>query len=95
MYGLFESALKKYFNITISQELKSHVIQASHEYLIKNLQKTQVYLAKTNGGRCFNNRPLNVSLTDVIVDVDIVGCYGKGLRLQEYPLVITVIIYYL
>nr|YP_010951645.1 hypothetical protein RU988_pgp210 [Laurencia elata]WMP12584.1 hypothetical protein [Laurencia elata] len=52
-----------------------------------------IYLAKTNGGRCYNNRPLEPSLKGILIDVDITGCYGKGLKLQRYligkPMIIS------
>lgn len=47
---------------------------------------TAVYNAKVDGGRCRNNRPNVVRTKQLIADADIAGCYGNGLRNQEYPL---------
>ncbi|NEP35392.1 hypothetical protein [Moorena sp. SIO3B2] len=49
-------------------------------------QLTSVYNAKVDGGRCRNNRPTTVTSNKLIADADISGCYGNGLRHQEFPL---------
>lgn len=92
--NLLEAALMKYFNIPNTKTLASYVQNASHKILIENLSSTQAYLAKTNGGRCYNNRPLEPSLTGVMVDIDIKSCYGQGLKLQEYPIGNPIILEY-
>lgn len=38
--SIFESVLKKYFKIKTDDELRSHVINASHEEMILNLGST-------------------------------------------------------
>ena len=47
---------------------------------------TSVYNAKVDGGRCRNNRPTTVTSNKLIADADISGCYGNGLRHQEFPI---------
>ena len=47
---------------------------------------TGVYNAKVDGGRCRNNRPTIATTNKLIVDIDIAGCYGNGLKNQEYPI---------
>ena len=65
----------------------------SAEYL-KNLSTTGAMNAKVDGGRCRNNRPTDTFLEGVICDNDIAGCYGEGLRVQDYPLGIPSILDY-
>ena len=65
----------------------------SADYL-KNLSTTGAMNAKVDGGRCRNNRPIHTFIEGVIVDNDIAGCYGEGLRVQEYPLGIPSILDY-
>lgn len=90
--ALFEASIVKFFSITNRKKLIENVESSSHKTLIEKLISTQVFLAKSNGGRWYNNRPQEPSLTGVIVDIDINSCYGQGLKLQEYPLVQPVII---
>lgn len=52
---------------------------------IKTMKSTGVYNAKVDGGRCRNNRPVDVSIHRPIADADIAGCYGNGLKHQDYP----------
>nr|YP_009243970.1 hypothetical protein Sdur_174 [Sporolithon durum]AMK96212.1 hypothetical protein Sdur_174 [Sporolithon durum] len=94
VFKLYEAALLKSLNIKNSNQLKEVLKYSCHEFFIQNLQSTQVYLAKTNGGRCYNNRPLDHSIKGPIVDIDIKGCYGNGLRLQEYAIGRPIIIEY-
>lgn len=61
---------------------------------MSNTSSTAIYLAKTNGGHCTNNRPLDVVTQGPIVDIDISGCYGNGLRNQEYPIGRPVVLEY-
>lgn len=46
---------------------------------------TAVYNAKVDGGRCRNNRPTDISIHRPMADVDIAGCYGNGLKYQDFP----------
>nr|AAB68814.1 ORF5 [Pyropia pulchra] len=74
----------------LMQELAKGSVQ---EFLAcKN--KTAVYLTKTNGGRCFNNKPFSVSSKGIYTRVDIKGCYGNSLRNQLYPIGSPVVIQY-
>lgn len=53
---------------------------------IKTLRNTTgVYNAKVDGGRCRNNRPLDLNVQRPIADADIAGCYGNGLKHQDFP----------
>nr|YP_009395110.1 hypothetical protein [Bryothamnion seaforthii]ARW63878.1 hypothetical protein [Bryothamnion seaforthii] len=94
VHCLLEAALLSYFKINNTNLLRRQIKHASHNTLIENFSSTQIYLAKINGGRCFNNRPTEPSLSEVLVDIDINGCYGKGLKLQDYPVGRPVIIDY-
>lgn len=94
VHTLLEGALLSYLDLEGSKELKELVQHGSHDYLMGNLQSTQTYLAKTSGGRCYNNRRLEPSINSIIVDIDISGCYGKGLQNQDYPIGRPVIIDY-
>lgn len=47
---------------------------------------TAIYNAKVDGGRCRNNRPKVSSISRLIADIDISGCYGNGLKNQDYPI---------
>lgn len=59
------------------------------------MNTTASLLAKVFGGRCRNNRPTETIVQELIADIDISGCYGTGLRFQEYPLGTPVIIDYI
>lgn len=52
---------------------------------IKEMKSTGVYNAKVDGGRCRNARPIDVSVHRPIADADIAGCYGNGLKNQDFP----------
>jgi hypothetical protein len=52
---------------------------------IKTMKSTGVYNAKVDGGRCRNNRPIDVSVHRPLADADIAGCYGNGLKHQDFP----------
>jgi hypothetical protein len=53
---------------------------------IKTMRTTAVYNAKVDGGRCRNNRPIDSSVHRPLADADIAGCYGNGLKHQDFPL---------
>jgi hypothetical protein len=62
---------------------------------IKSMRTTTaVYNAKVDGGRCRNNRPTDVSCNRPLADVDIAGCYGNGLKHQDFPFGRPIIIDY-
>ncbi|WP_228055943.1 hypothetical protein [Lusitaniella coriacea] len=49
-------------------------------------KNTKALLAKVQGGRCRNNKPLITHIKSFLCDIDISGCYGEGQRNQEYPI---------
>ncbi|BAQ63235.1 hypothetical protein GM3708_3641 (plasmid) [Geminocystis sp. NIES-3708] len=68
---------------------------------LRKLKDTRAILSKVDGGRCYNNRPLETSVfksgnynniddltnnLNMLCDIDISGAYGKGLSLQDYPI---------
>lgn len=63
IHCLIEAALKDYFSLNTTSELYNLVRHCSHDILIQNCESTQAYLAKTNGGRCYNNCPMEPSVT--------------------------------
>jgi len=83
-----------------STELLSILTKYANSDYLKGENSTRIFLSKCDGGRAFNNRPLDTSVkkpieTDVrklllsrnfLCDVDINGAYGNGLCVQEYPL---------
>jgi hypothetical protein len=92
---LFESVYQeKLDDKKILEVLNTYTRSASSEFLISKEDHTSGLLAKVLGGRCFNNRPLDTVHKGVLVDIDISGCYGEGLRGQLYPLGRPVIIDY-
>jgi hypothetical protein len=56
--------------------------QLSH--LIGN--QALLYLGMTDGGRCVKERSTIDVLNGVLVDIDINGCYGNGLKNQIFPI---------
>ena len=84
---IVRSTLLKHLNLDIKD--KNRVIElcrygtSAH---IKTMKSTAVYNAKVDGGRCRNNRPIDVSVHRPIADADIAGCYGNGLKHQDFPM---------
>ena len=93
---LFRSALLK--ELSLGVEEKHKVIEicryGTSGYLKEIKGRTGVYNAKVDGGRCRNNRPIDVVIEALLADLDIASCYGHGLRIQEYPVGRPVIIDY-
>jgi len=88
---LFKSVLFNHFDISeddkeTQKRLIEQCIWASASNLKTKTDDTQCLLAKINGGRCRNNRPLTPYLEGTIIDIDISGAYGNGLRHQIYPI---------
>lgn len=81
----FEASLMTALNISDLKLLHSLTKPGTAE-TIKESNETSKYNAKVDGGRCRNNRPTDVRTEGLICDIDISGCYGEGLRAQEYPL---------
>lgn len=94
VYDILEATLLRNFEFSNREELKEAVCDASHDCLIDNPSSTKIYLAKTNGGRCYNNRPTEATFKGVLADVDIKGCYATSMSSQDYPIGRPVIIDY-
>lgn len=84
-------------NLTWRKELTEiidkFVKPASASHLRQFSTRTCALLAKVEGGRCRNNRPTEVFAlrkikgkydASLICDIDISGCYGEGMRNQNY-----------
>lgn len=67
---------------------------ATADYLKRKVSHTSCLNAKVDGGRCRNNRPIDTTASGVLIDIDIAGCYGEGLRIQLYPLGVPIVIDY-
>ena len=114
---LFEAALAHYFQLEPKnwvEEFKKIVDEfirpGSADELRKWVNFTSALLSKVEGGRCRNNRPIELSIKNVfttpetqltrkrqlitklrmydciIVDNDLLSCYGEGQRNQNYPI---------
>ena len=92
---MIEAVVKKTLNVDSEDtyETKKYSSYACADN-IKKLGSTGALNAKVDGGRCRNNRPTNTYAHGVLVDIDIAGCYGEGLRSQEYPLGTPLVIDY-
>ena len=94
---IFRSILLNKLGLDISG--KNQVIElcryGTADQFKQSRNTTAVYLAKVDGGRCRNNRPTVACTQKLIADADIAGCYGNGLKNQEYPLGRPVTIDYL
>ena len=92
---LFEAGIHKLFgkyydrNVIINQ-----FCQYGSADKLKRENTTGSLLAKVDGGRCRNNRPIETVHHGLLCDIDISGCYGEGLRTQIYPLGIPCILDY-
>jgi hypothetical protein len=53
--------------------------------LLSNRLDSGNLLAKVFGGRCYNNRNSERYVKNLMIDLDIAGCYGNGLLNQDYP----------
>jgi len=51
-----------------------------------NPKTTAQYLSIVDGGRCRNERVTETTISGVLTDIDISGCYGAGLLNQRYPI---------
>ena len=97
--ALLFNTLSHRLGIKDSKRLKGLLKLANGDYLRKT-KDSRVLLSKVDGGRCFNNRPLDFKIdkevyNDIkslvtgrnsLVDIDISGAYGKGLSVQDYPI---------
>lgn len=82
---ILEAKLMKHIGTTDKKYLLKFTEHGTSKTL-KESYGTKIYLSKVDGGRCRNNRPTDVSVRGKVCDIDISGCYGEGLRVQEYPL---------
>jgi len=71
-----------------------YIAAASAGELRKNSNNTSALLAKVQGGRCRFNRPSDIIKNTPIVDLDISGCYGEGMRNQSYFIGVPEIVSY-
>ncbi|NES80868.1 MAG: hypothetical protein F6K10_05395 [Moorea sp. SIO2B7] len=85
--NIFRSKLLQTLGLTQKEEKKliEYLQHGTAAHLKKFKTTTAVYLAKIDGGRCRNNKATASSVTKLLADIDIKGCYGNGLRHQDYP----------
>lgn len=102
---LFESALAANLGIVNDDEndktwqdllteiINEHIKPSSANDLRQFSTFTRALLSKVEGGRCRNNRPIDIFVkrkikngydVNLICDIDISGCYGEGQRNQDY-----------
>lgn len=90
--------LKSFLN---DKKMFSELTKNANSDNLRKEKDTRAILSKVDGGRCYNNRPLDTIVNkegdyqtidqlvkglNLLCDVDISGAYGKGLSLQDYPL---------
>lgn len=94
---LFECFLRKSFpavmeNVDLRSTLESGtnpklpVILGNSNYYARIQNSKTAKLSKVIGGRCRNNKPLTSYYEGHLCDIDISGCYGDGMRVQQYPI---------
>lgn len=93
---IFNAAIKNLFDTDVDNNavINAFCQRSSADWLKRNTTTTACLNAKVDGGRCRNNRPTDTTVSGVICDIDISSCYGEGLRIQEYPLGIPMVIDY-
>ena len=92
---LFEASITKLFKGKLeTKDIINKFCQYASSDKLKRENTTACLLAKVDGGRCRNNRPLDTCVKGILCDIDISGCYGEGLRTQIYPLGIPCILDY-
>lgn len=92
---LFESGIHNLFGTEFKRsEIINKYCQYGSADRLKRENTTACLLAKVDGGRCRNNRPIETVHHGVLCDIDISGCYGNGLRIQTYPLGVPCILDY-
>jgi len=98
--NLFEAALHETFGIEANDKKGIERLEGkflapvSAGSLKENSRSTAALAAKVDGGRCRNNRPLDITVNRLIADLDISGCYGEGQRNQEYYIGVPEILEY-
>lgn len=83
---IFEACLMKSLGYTDKKILRKLTQHGTAKNLLENGKTTAQFLAKVDGGRCRNNRPTDIRIKGLLADIDISGCYGEGLRNQQYPI---------
>lgn len=87
--NIFRAKLGELFNVSgkhLSEVIDKYCRKGNAQYLLTKRSLTSCYLAKVDGGRCRNNRPLDTKVEGALCDLDISGCYGEGQRSQLYPI---------
>jgi hypothetical protein len=88
---LFKAILYKKLGIGVEdketqEKLLEFLSYGSSSTLKQETNTTKCLLTKVFGGRCRNNRPTDIFNDLLVVDNDIAGAYGNGLRNQIYPI---------
>jgi hypothetical protein len=83
---LFLEKLLSLFPKSISREDFNEFFGCQASILKGYVDHTRSLLSKCDGGRCRNNQPSIVKIKGNLCDIDISGCYGNGMRIQDYPL---------
>lgn len=65
---------------------KKELILGCSSYYARLRDQKLAIASKVVGGRCRNNAPLITFADNSLVDLDIGGCYGDGMRIQSYAL---------
>ncbi|QCS48154.1 hypothetical protein FEK30_01165, partial (plasmid) [Picosynechococcus sp. PCC 11901] len=91
IHDLFKGVIFNRLGIDpLDKDLQKFVLDiskfASANHLKYQVNTTGCLLAKVAGGRCRNNRPLVSFSRTNLVDIDISGAYGNGLRHQIFPI---------
>lgn len=87
--NIFRAKLGELFQVEgkeLSEVIERYCRKGNAQYLLTKRSLTSCYLAKVDGGRCRNNRPLDTLIEGALCDLDISGCYGEGQRSQLYPI---------
>ncbi len=85
--NIIKSGVNKLFgNVKNDNKVVNEYCKFGSADYLKRFNTTACLNAKVDGGRCRNNRPTETFVRDLLCDIDISGCYGEGLRVQEYPL---------
>ena len=86
--NLFRAKIGSLFEVEgkqLREVIETYCRKGNAQYLLTKRSLTSLYLAKVDGGRCRNNRPLDIFAHGALCDLDISGCYGEGQRSQLYP----------
>ena len=84
--------MSKLLSTDIGKDLFTNLSKNTNaNYLKRDKSTTKAYLLKVDGGRCFNNRPLDTSYkseNDIpkLYDIDIKGAYSTSQKSLFYPI---------